>query len=278
MRPVSLPAIGVAAVLLLGVMGGSASADASAAVTHTSDAVIRVTDQEAPTVPAAGPVTTSAFTPTACPVALAIPGATEGQGYACGLVTVPQRHSDPTGTQIQIATVRILSSADAVEADPVVFAQGGSRGSGLDLVTAAPLLTKAFADRDLILFDQRGAGHSVPVLHCDEHDPVALAELTGQTGPADGLSADVAAYQACAARFAAAGYDLTAFDTLESAADVRDVVTALGYTDYDFYGVSEGTRVGQALLRDVPTGLRSVVLDSVEPTAVNTKPQRALTT
>ena len=137
------------------------------------------------------------------------------------------------------------------------------------------MLTASFADRDLILFDQRGTRDSVPFLRCEEHDPVALAELTGQTTPADALTADAAAYAACAARFAGAGYDLAAFNTLESAADVRDVVTALGYADYDFHGTGYGTRIGQALLRDLPTGLRSVVLDSVEPAARNTLPLRA---
>ena len=78
-----------------------------------------------------------------------------------------------------------LAHATTREADPVVFAQGGPGASGLDFATVAPALADAFAGRDLILFDQRGAGHSVPFLHCDERDPVALAELTGQTGQAD---------------------------------------------------------------------------------------------
>ena len=192
-------------------------------------------------------------------------------------MTVPQRHADPASTPLQLAVIRILATGDQREPDPVVFAQGGPGGSGLDFAAAAPALVEAFAGRDLILFDQRGAGHSVPFLHCDEHDPGRPRRLTGQTPAAGALDADIAAYAACAARFAAAGYDLSAFDTLESAADVRDVVTALGYADYDFYGVSYGTRIGQALLRDVPDGLRSVALDSVVPVTVNTQAQRATT-
>jgi pimeloyl-ACP methyl ester carboxylesterase/glucose/arabinose dehydrogenase len=264
MRAVRLPAMALVAVVLLAAIGDDASAGASASVTQRGDT-------------GHGPATTQAFAAGPCPVAVPIPGAVEGQGYLCGSVTVPQRHTDPAGTQLQLAAIRILSPTEPREPDPVVFAQGGPGGSGLDFAAAAPVLVEAFAGRDLILFDQRGAGHSHPFLHCDEHDPVALAELTGQTSPADALDADVAAYQACAQRFAGAGYDLSAFNTLESAADVRDVVTALGYEDFDFYGVSYGTRIGQALLRDAPTGLRSAVLDSVVPTTVNTQAQRALT-
>ena len=264
MRSARVPAVGLVAMVLLGTLTG---ATASAATNQVpGDAGPRIVDQETSGTPVTGPATTAAFTSAPCPVAVALPDMVEGEGYACGLVTVPQRHADPGGTQLQLAVLRILSQSGTRQADPIVFAAGGPGESGLDLASAAAVLTTSFADRDLILFDQRGAGSSVPFLRCEEHDPVALAELTGQTTTGDALTADAAAYAACAARFAAAGYDLAAFDTPESAADVRDVVTALGYTDYDFHGTGYGTRIGQALLRDLPTGLRSVVLDSVEPT------------
>ncbi len=271
MRSERLATIGMVALMLLGASGGPTARRSDVWVPKGTTAV-RISDQTS----SGTPQTTAAFTATACPVPVDVSAASDGEGPVCGLVSVPQRHADPSGTQVQVAVMRIPSSTDPGEADPVVFLQGGQAGSSLDVATAVPLLTRAFPDRDLVLLDQRGSGHSVPLLHCDEHDPVALAELTGQTAPADALDADVAAYRACAAQFTAAGQDLAAFDSLESAADVPDVVHALGYTHYDFYGVSGGTRIGQALLRDEPTGLRSVILDSVEPTSVASQPRRAL--
>jgi glucose/arabinose dehydrogenase/pimeloyl-ACP methyl ester carboxylesterase len=253
MRSARKPAIGSAMLLLciLAIPGRGAAADP----------------------PVTGPATTSAFTPTACPVQL--PDATEGEGYVCGFVSVPMHHADPGGPQVQLATVRILSTTEPRRSRPVVIAPDVPV---LDLVSAAPESLADLAGLDLILFDRRGTGLSVPLLHCDEHDPVALATLTGQAATADALDADVQAYAACATRFAATGVDMAAFGTRESAADVRDVVTALGYTDYDFMGISGATRTGQALLRDVPDGLHSVVLDSVAPASVNISPLRAQTT
>ena len=256
MRSAWVPAVGLMMLVLLGTLGVARTGVGAASP---------------------GPATTAAFTPAPCPVAAPLPDLVEGEGYVCGLVTVPQRHGDPAGTQLQLAAMRIVSQSEVRQSDPIVFAADGPGESGLDLASAATHLTSSFPDRDLILFDQRGARNSVPFLRCEEHDPVALSALTGQIDSADALTADAAAYAACAARFAGAGYDLAAFNTLESAADVRDVATALGYTDYDFHGTGYGTRIGQTLVRDLPTGLRSVVLDSVEPTSLNTGPLRAST-
>ena len=40
---------------------------------------------------------------------------------------------------------------------------------------------------------------------------------------------------------------------------------ALGYADYNIYGVSYGTTLGLEVMRSAPEGVRSVVLDSVSP-------------
>ncbi len=274
MRSVRVPVVGLVVMLLVGAVGTNVSATTSAALPMAGTNAA-TSDQEASPAPAAG-AQTAAFSPTPCPAELT-PEAVGGQSIDCGLVSVPLRHADPAGTQIQLAVVRIRSSSDAQPSRAVVMTELGPTGRALDVVTAAPELVGGALGLDLILLDQRGTGGSVPMLHCDEHDPVALGVLTGQTAPADALAAASQAYAACATRFAAAGTDLSAFGTQESAADVADVVTALGYTDFDFLGASEATRTGQALLRATPAGLRSVVLDSVMPASLNIGPLRAQT-
>ena len=42
-------------------------------------------------------------------------------------------------------------------------------------------------------------------------------------------------------------------------------MSALGYPAYNVYGGSYGTKLAQELMRSVPEGLRSVILDSVAP-------------
>jgi pimeloyl-ACP methyl ester carboxylesterase len=65
------------------------------------------------------------------------------------------------------------------------------------------------------------------------------------------------------------GIDLTAYNTVETAADVNDLRIALGYDEVNLYGTSSGTRTILTIMRTRPEGIRSVILDSVYPPQVN---------
>jgi pimeloyl-ACP methyl ester carboxylesterase len=56
-----------------------------------------------------------------------------------------------------------------------------------------------------------------------------------------------------------------AFNSIENARDMDSVRAALGYDTFNFYGVSYGSELGQFLIRERPTALRSVILDAVVP-------------
>ena len=63
------------------------------------------------------------------------------------------------------------------------------------------------------------------------------------------------------------GVDPSRYNSVASAADVADLRMALGYDRWNLLGVSYGTRLAQTVLRTHPEGVRSVILDSVYPTA-----------
>ncbi len=65
------------------------------------------------------------------------------------------------------------------------------------------------------------------------------------------------------------GINLNAYTTLENAADVHDLIRALGYQQVNVEGVSYGTRLALTVMRLFQADLRSVVLDSVIPPQVN---------
>ena len=44
---------------------------------------------------------------------------------------------------------------------------------------------------------------------------------------------------------------------------------ALGYDEWNLYGISYGTRLALTVMRDDPEGVRSMILDSVYPLEVN---------
>jgi pimeloyl-ACP methyl ester carboxylesterase len=75
----------------------------------------------------------------------------------------------------------------------------------------------------------------------------------------------LAAYTACRDRLRAEGIALDSYNSAESARDMDDLRQALGYEQWNLYGISYGTRLALTYLRDFPAAVRSVVLDSTYP-------------
>jgi pimeloyl-ACP methyl ester carboxylesterase len=73
------------------------------------------------------------------------------------------------------------------------------------------------------------------------------------------------ALRTCRDRLVEADVDLGAYNSAASAADVDDLRRALGYSEWNLYGSSYGTRLALTVMRDFPQGVRSVILDSVYP-------------
>src|SRR6185436_15814914 len=61
------------------------------------------------------------------------------------------------------------------------------------------------------------------------------------------------------------GIDLSAYNSKEIAADVNDLCKLLGYTSWDLWGASYGTRIALTMMRDFPQGIHSVILESPLP-------------
>jgi len=91
--------------------------------------------------------------------------------------------------------------------------------------------------RDVVIYDQRGAGFSQPKL-CPAYDSVADARVTE-------------ARRACIAELEAQGIDRGAYNTAASVADLMDLRRALGYASWDVYGMSYGARIADATARHV---------------------------
>jgi pimeloyl-ACP methyl ester carboxylesterase len=154
------------------------------------------------------------------------------------------------------------------EPDPLVWLVGGPGGSGLLIANAAVSLGLN-ANREIIFVDQRGTLNSNPLLSCPEIDTYMAASIGLAPGAPRPGTVDVAAVNACHARLVAEGNELADFDTAQNAADIADLRTALGIKEWNLYGVSYGSYLALSILRDHPTGIRSVVLDGVVPTNAN---------
>lgn len=184
-----------------------------------------------------------------------------GVAMKCGEVIVAERRDRPAGRTIALAVQILLANRTPSHADPIIML-GGGPGEILTDKAAAVAYAGGLRDRDIILLDQRGVGLSRPALVCDTPD--RNERLSGFLTPAE----RVKQLRVCAQRYSHET-DLSAYSTAENAADVVEVVHALGYRQWNILGVSYGTRLGLAVMRLRPAGLRAVALDSPYPPQVN---------
>ena len=221
--------------------------------------------------PTSGATPTTNFRPASCPFPLGS-GMVEGRTVKCGYVTVPENRSNPSGATVQLAVAIFKSPNVQNDPYPVIRLEGGPGGPSLDTwasaITSTNFSTFVF-NHDLIMFDQRGTGYSTPSLACPETLQLQFDTLNEHLSATDSERLLLHALDACHDRLVRSGVDLNAFNSIENAADVHDLILALGYKQANLYGVSYGTRLALTTMRLYPSVIRSVVLDSTYPPQKN---------
>jgi pimeloyl-ACP methyl ester carboxylesterase len=183
----------------------------------------------------------------------------------CGFVVVPADHKDPDGPTIRLATAIVKDQSRNHQLDPVILLAGGPGGDIVEHTLSVTAQYEALhANRDFVLFDQRGVGLSEPALECPEWEETVL-DLLDEADPDASLQQEFEAIMACRDRLVTEGHDLSLYNTTQSAADVGAIRLALGYDEINLYGGSYGSLLAQAVMRDHPQGIRSVVMTSVCP-------------
>lgn len=186
----------------------------------------------------------------------------------CGTVDVPEDRTVDGGRTVTLPVARIHHSGGDAAAPPLVMLHGGPGGSLLDVAPNNAVNSESLLRRDTILWDQRGAGRSVPSLNCPEKEVVTVESL-GAAAPFDQeLAANVAAIEACRDRLVGEGIDLDQFNTVASVADLDSIRRAFGAEQLNLNGTSYGTRLGLAYARQHPEKVRALVIDSVYPPGI----------
>ena len=214
--------------------------------------------QAAPPPPS---VDATAFAPTltyvTCPADEKLPPRTR-----CATLTVPLDWQTPDdGKTIEIA-LRVTRSKQ--RGGGFTFNPGGPGGSGTEIgLTVYSLLPTQVRDRfDFVSWDPRGVGLSGPAL--TDCSPSAAADLPA-TGPVDWQAyweAQLAATAAANAACLAANPDTaSALGTWQVIRDLEAMRIALGYAQWNYWGMSYGTRIGNAYARTFPTSLRALIMD-----------------
>ena len=222
-------------------------------------------------------IETPAFEQTQCPFDVPL-----GAQVDCGVVIVREDRAGADPNDVIRLAVAVYRSANAnPQPDPVIFLQGGPGSGAVEGIVLAydTFIAPILAERDLIVFDQRGTGLSQPLLDCPEYSRLVERQLRqgffiGDEDPARYTDALLA----CRDRLTRRGANLAAYTSAASAADVNDIVTVLGYEQVNLYGASYGTRLAQTVMRDFPGIVRSAVLDSALPLEVHIYNEQAAKT
>ena len=194
-----------------------------------------------------------------------------GVNVTCGYATVPENRTINSGRTIRLAVAVFHSRSSNPKPDPVMFLQGGPGGEAVSLsANAYPILVDPFlSDRDYITYDQRGTGLSEPALICDELERANRQDVYGTIDSSSRELVYQNAFLSCAGLFQTQGIDVSAYNTVENAADLKDIVKLLGYEKVNLYGASYGTRLALVAMRNHPEVIRSAILDSVMPVETN---------
>jgi pimeloyl-ACP methyl ester carboxylesterase len=196
----------------------------------------------------------------------------------CGYVAVPEDRAQSDGRTIKLAVVVFESTSAEPDPAPLVWLEGGPGSASIDqfaLILTNPAGRIAFrdkdmrADRDLVVFDQRGTGRSRPSLACPELRAVSNPVSDARAGRPESVRTVAQEAERCRNRLRAEGVDLAAYTSSENAADVNDIRRALGYERINLYGNSYGTRLALTVMRDFPDTVRGAVLDAVLPLQVD---------
>jgi pimeloyl-ACP methyl ester carboxylesterase len=190
----------------------------------------------------------------------------------CTMLSVPLNYADPSGRHISLALDMVPATAPASQQQGIMLVNpGGPGGSGLSLAAevAQGLSPSVAADYDIVGFDPRGVGSSVPELSCD---PGFFAGPRPNYIPASAAAEQVLIARAkmyandCEQKF---GWLLPYMSTEDVARDLDSIRAAFGVAKINYFAFSYGTYIGQVYATLFPQHLRRMVLDStVDPTGV----------
>ena len=187
-----------------------------------------------------------------------------GRGYPgikarCGTLRRHENPADPDSPILELFVAVVPALTLEPEPDPFVPIAGGpGQGTTEFYASYSIAFEKIRRNRDIVLLDQRGTGQSA-TMDCESDEDIIEGRFSREQTIAD--------TEDCLDQLP---HDPRFFTTSVAVRDLETLRVALGYSQFNLYGISYGSRVAQHFVRRYPGSTRSVILDGVVP------PQMAL--
>jgi pimeloyl-ACP methyl ester carboxylesterase len=182
-------------------------------------------------------------------------------GLQCATLKLPIDPKKPTGEMFDMALSKLPATGKKATGS-IVVNPGGPGGSGLGYaLSVSRSMSDAVKEKyDIIGFDPRGVGKSLPIDCVDDAwlDKYALTDPTPDTPEEKAINKAGDLEAACSAKYPNGGV----YSTINVTADLESLRIALGHDKLDFYGASYGSYLGGVFATLYPTKVGHFVLDA----------------
>lgn len=174
-------------------------------------------------------------------------------------LVVPENPAQPAGAKVDLAVYRFRST-NPQSGTPIIYLHGGPGGASVEHMES-PEFRALFAalqtQADVVMFDQRGCGKSLPSFL-----PVGAPRIQKDTLATReafvGYLLDIS--RTMRERLIKEGHDPANYTVVQSVADIEGLRLALGVEKVALFGHSFGTQLAQAYARAHPDRVERMVL------------------
>lgn len=175
-------------------------------------------------------------------------------------LTVPENWDKPAGKTIKIAVAVLKSSSKSKNLNPIVYIDGGPGSGGIAGIW--PWLNHPIRNNsDIVLFDVRGTGNSLPKF-CPDLGKKFLGILAKNQNSMQDEQQKTIASIACKQDLLSRDIDINAYNSKSIVKDLNALKTDLKIDKWNVYAVSYGTYTAQVYANDFPQDIKSLILDS----------------
>jgi pimeloyl-ACP methyl ester carboxylesterase len=186
-------------------------------------------------------------------------------GFQCARLLVPFDYQRPAGRRFSLPVIRLRAGDPALRIGSLVINPGGPGGSGINYALQARNVVSAAvrARFDVVGFDPRGVGGSVPAVRCLTGPELDKYFATSDNPVSKSQLATVVAQSKLFARGCEqrSGALLPYVGTRNAARDMDVLRAALGDAKLTYLGKSYGTYLGAWYAQLFPSHVRALVLD-----------------